>query len=124
MTGSDTSLQGGVAAAVTLLVANALVSRVTWRSRRVRIWFEGTPRLLIRSGQVLQQNLTEERLTSEELHQALREHGVLDAGDVALAVLEIDGTISVLKKTDVPPDARGPWAVAEGRSGGSAAPRS
>lgn len=102
MTGPDTTLLGGLVAAVTLLVANSLVARLSWRSRRVRALIEGTPRLLVRSGHVLQQNMIDERLSVEELHQALREHGVASIDDVALAVLEIDGTISVLKKDDMP----------------------
>lgn len=106
MTGPDTSLQGGVVAAATLLIANNVVARLAERSRRVRTVLEGTPRLLIRSGRVLQQNLLEERVTVEELHQALREHGIASAEDVALAVLEIDGTISVLKKDELPTSSR------------------
>lgn len=102
MTGPDTTLQGGIAAAATLLLVNTLVARLSWRSRRVRVWIEGTPRLLVRSGRVLQQNMIEERLSIEELHQAFRENGVATVEDVALAVLEIDGTISVLKKDDMP----------------------
>lgn len=106
MTGPDTTLLGGVVAAITLLTANKLISLLAWRSRRVRTFLEGTPRLLIRSGQVLEQNLIQERLTIGELEQALREHGVATIKDVALAVLEIDGTISVLKQEDMPTTAR------------------
>jgi uncharacterized membrane protein YcaP (DUF421 family) len=102
MTGPDTTLLGGGVAAVTLLAANKLLSLLSWRSRRVRTFLEGAPQLLIRSGQLLEQNMIQERLTIAELEQALREHGVATIKDVALAVLEIDGTISVLKKEDVP----------------------
>lgn len=106
MTGPDTSLYGGIVAAATLLLVNAVVARLTWRSRRVRVWLEGTPRLLVRSGRVLHQNLIDERLSIEELHQALREHGVPTVEEVSLAVLEIDGTISVLKQDDMPTEVR------------------
>lgn len=102
MTGSDTSLQGGLVAAATLLIVNSIAAQLSRRSRRVRVLIEGTPRLLVRSGRVLQQNMVAERLSVEELHQALREHGVATIADVALAVLEIDGTISVLKQDDMP----------------------
>jgi uncharacterized membrane protein YcaP (DUF421 family) len=102
MTGPDTTLQGGVVAAATLLIANSIVSRFAWRSRRVRTWLEGEPRLLIRSGELLSRNLVEERVTAEDVQQALREHGVATIKEVALAVLEVDGTISVLKNDDLP----------------------
>lgn len=106
MTGPDTSLSGGIVAAVTLLIANALVSRVVWRHRRIRKWLEGTPRLLIHKGRILMENLEREKVTVDELHEALREHGIASIADVGLAVLEVDGTISVLKNDELPTPAR------------------
>lgn len=102
MTGPDTTVQGGVVAAATLLIANGIVGRVAWRSRRVHTWLEGEPRLLIRSGVLLSHNLIEEHVTAEDIGQVLREHGVATIKEVALAVLEVDGTISVLKQDDLP----------------------
>jgi uncharacterized membrane protein YcaP (DUF421 family) len=60
------------------------------------------PTLLIRHGKILSENLAKEKLNIDDLHQALREHGIANIDDVALAVLEIDGTISVLKNDDMP----------------------
>src|SRR5438094_7744713 len=53
MTGPDTSVTGGLAAALTLLGMNAVVSRLAWRHRKLRRWVEGTPTLLIHSGKIL-----------------------------------------------------------------------
>ncbi|MBI3951140.1 MAG: DUF421 domain-containing protein [Acidobacteria bacterium] len=102
MTGPDTSLTGGVVAALMLLSINAVISRLLWWHRRARRWVEGTPTLVIRHGTVLKENLAKERVPIEALHQALREHGVATIADVSLAVLEIDGSISVLKKDEMP----------------------
>ena len=102
MTGPDTSLTGGLVAAATLLAMNTLVTRVVWRSRAARHLVEGTPTLLIHNGKLLQEHLTKERISAQDLHQALREHGVTRVEDVSLAVLEIDGSISVLKNDDMP----------------------
>lgn len=106
MTGPDTSLTGGIVAVVTLLVVNAGVSRLTWRFRRIRKWVEGTPTLLIHSGKILEENLAREELTRDSLQQSLREHGVATVEEVKLAVLEVDGSISVLKNDDMPTVAR------------------
>lgn len=106
MTGPDTSVTGGLVAAGTLLVANVVVSRLVWRYKKIRRLAEGTPTLLIHSGKVLTENLAKEKLTTEELEQALREHGVASAGEVSQAVLEIDGAISVLRKDEMPAVAR------------------
>lgn len=102
MTGPDTSLIGGLIAATTLLAMNAVLTRVAWRNRKIRRFVEGTPTLLIRHGKILQNNLAKEKLTSDDLHQALREHGIANIADVALAVLEVDGAISVLKNDEMP----------------------
>ena len=102
MTGPDTSLIGGLVAAATLLIINAILTRVAWRNRRIRRFVEGTPTLLIRHGKVLNENLIKEKLNLDDLQQALREHGVASVAEVSLAVLEIDGAISVLKNDDLP----------------------
>jgi uncharacterized membrane protein YcaP (DUF421 family) len=106
MTGPDTSVTGGMVAAGALLAANAIVTRLVWRYRGFRRLVGGTPTLLIHNGTVLAANLARERVTSEELHQALREHGILSPADVALAVLEVDGAISILRRDEMPREAR------------------
>lgn len=102
MTGPDTSVTGGIVAAGTLLVLNFLVSRVVLPNRRLRRFVEGTPTILIRDGQLVQKNLANEHIAPEEVLQALREHGVPRPEEVGLAVLEIDGSISVLRKDELP----------------------
>ena len=102
MTGPDTSVSGGIVAAATLLLLNAAVTRVVWKSQKMRTIVEGTPTLLIRHGKVIQEHLDKERVTVDTLTQALREHGVASIADVSVAVLEIDGSISVLKNEEVP----------------------
>ena len=101
MTGPDTSLNGGAIAAATLLLLNTLVARIAGKSRGARKFIEGEPRLLIHQGEVLTENLAAEHMTMDELNRALREHNVLSPKDVALAVLEVDGAVSVLRYDDV-----------------------
>ena len=102
MTGPDTSLTGGVVGACTLLITNAIVTRVSSRSRKLRTALEGTPTVLIHKGIVVKKNMEKEHIANEELEQALREHGVSTFADVGIAVLEVDGSISVLKKDELP----------------------
>jgi len=102
MTGPDTSVTGGIIAAATLLLLNAAVTRLVWKNRKMRKFVEGTPTLLIRHGKIIHQHLDKERVTADALTQALREHGVASVEDVSVAVLEIDGSISVLKNEEVP----------------------
>jgi len=103
MTGPDTSVLGGITAAVTLLGLNAIVSRLVARDTRIRKFVEGTPSLLVYNGAIIKEHLQKERITAEDLGLALREHGVGNLNDVHQAVLEIDGSISVLRKDEMPP---------------------
>jgi uncharacterized membrane protein YcaP (DUF421 family) len=96
MVGPDTSLAGGVLAAVVLLVLNAVVARLRLRWPRLRQLVEGSPTLLVLHGEVIADHLRREGLDRETLEAALREHGVAEAGNVEMAVLEIDGSISVV----------------------------
>jgi uncharacterized membrane protein YcaP (DUF421 family) len=56
----------------------------------------GTPTVLVQNGTLLPDHLRREGVPEEEVLQALREHGVDDLSEVKLAVLEVDGTISVI----------------------------
>jgi uncharacterized membrane protein YcaP (DUF421 family) len=105
MTGPDTSLAGGVAAAVTLLVLNYFVAEFSGANRRFRKFIQGQPSLLIHDGQVIESHMAKEHVSMDELQRALREHGVGTCKDAALAVLEVDGSISVLKYDDIEPTA-------------------
>ena len=102
MTGPDTSLTGGVAAAATLLLLNFIVAEYSGINRRFRKLIQGSPSLLVHNGQVVMAHMAREHVTMDELDRALREHGVACVGDVALGVLEVDGSISILKYDDVP----------------------
>ncbi|MFN8526322.1 MAG: DUF421 domain-containing protein [Chloroflexota bacterium] len=96
MVGPDSSLTGGLAAAATLLIVNAAVDRVGLSSIWLRERLIGTPTLLVRDGRMLPANMAREGVTEAEVEQALREHGVGGVAGVALAFLEVDGTISVV----------------------------
>lgn len=106
MTGPDTSLAGGAVAAATLLVMNYGVAEVSGFNRRFRRMVQGSPSLLVHDGKVLESHMAREHVSIDELMRALREHGIGGVKDVALAVLEVDGSISVLKYDDVAPQAQ------------------
>jgi uncharacterized membrane protein YcaP (DUF421 family) len=106
MTGPDTSLAGGAVAAVTLLILNYLVAEVSGGNRRFRKFIQGQPTLLVHDGEIIAAHMAKEHVSMDELERSLREHGVATAKDVALAVLEVDGSISILKYDDI--DANAP----------------
>lgn len=103
MTGPDTSLAGGAVAATTLLVLNYLVPEVSGGNRSFRKYIQGQPRPLVHEGAVIESHMAKEHVTVDELQRALREHGVATYKEAARAVLEVDGSISVLKYDDIEP---------------------
>jgi uncharacterized membrane protein YcaP (DUF421 family) len=103
MTGPDTSLAGGVAAASTLLLLNYGIADLAGLNRRFRKFVQGAPSLLIHNGKLVEAHMAREHVTLDEVERALREHGIAAVEDVSLAVLEVDGSISCLKYDDVEP---------------------
>lgn len=96
MTGGDNSLTGGITSAVTLFVVNTIVSRITQHSKFARHLLEGEATVIVHSGQILIQNAAREGITTDEIMAAMREHGIEELSQVGLAVLEVDGSISVI----------------------------
>jgi uncharacterized membrane protein YcaP (DUF421 family) len=98
MTGGDNSLIGGILAAGTLTVVNIAVGRWGSRVPFFRRLVASEPTLLLRDGKPLQEALDRERIDREELEMAARQHGIAELADVTAAVLEEDGSISIIPK--------------------------
>lgn len=94
MIGPDNSLLGGLLGATLLLAMNRLVSR----SAPLRASLEGHPVVLVYRGQLVHEQLAREGVSEEELAEAVREHGLDDLDAVDMAVLEMDGSISIIAK--------------------------
>lgn len=102
MVGPNTTLIGGLVSAGTLVVLDRVLNSVLKRHRTIARFLEGEPVLLVRNGRILTNALRKIDMDRAELDAAVRAHGVATVNDVALAVLETDGRISV-----IPRDTRG-----------------
>jgi uncharacterized membrane protein YcaP (DUF421 family) len=98
MVGDDTSLFGGLVAATTLLLLNWLLTRIMARSPQLERFMVGQPILIVIHGHLLKDRVQRQGLTSDQVMAALREHGLERLDQVSMAVLEVDGTISVVAK--------------------------
>lgn len=96
MVGQNTTLTGGLVAAASLFTINYLFGVLLFKSKRLASFFQGHPLMLIYEGKEIEHNLNKVRISHDELEQVVREHGVEKISDVNLAVLEMDGNISVL----------------------------
>ena len=95
ITGPDTSLGGGFILIAALVGLNFLVGKLDNLPRFHRI-FTPAPAVVMRDGKYLTDVMRREGVDQEEVEMAIREHGIADAKEVQLAVLEPDGTISIV----------------------------
>ena len=95
ITGPDTSLSGGILFIIVLTATNWLVSRIDNNPRFHRL-FTPAPAVIIKDGQYVESVMKKENVVREEVEMAMREHGVEDIKEVHMAVLESDGSISVV----------------------------
>lgn len=98
MNGGDNSLIGGIISASALVVMNLWVAFMTYKSKRLSNLIMGTPQVLIHNGKVYEGILAKERITHGELMSALRHGGCFSALEVRTAILETNGTISIIKR--------------------------
>ena len=100
VTQSDYSFTGLVLAGGTFTLLTVAVSYLVFRFRRVRPLFEPEPLILVDDGKVIDRNLRRERLTSDELAAEARLQQISSLADVRWAVLETNGKISFIPRTD------------------------
>src|SRR5881394_817586 len=98
MNGGDNSVVGGVISAVSLVGTNWAVGLLTYKSKRMEALVEGRPEVLIHNGKLFEKALQQSKITHHELMTALREAGCATVEDVRGALLETDGSISVIPK--------------------------
>jgi len=96
MTGTDSSVGGGLIIIATLFVLNRLVALGRHRSTRLRKILDYSPSVIAREGHWIDSVIDREDLDEQDLESAIREHGLESVSEVKLAVLEHDGSISVV----------------------------
>jgi len=104
--GDDNSVTGGIIGAATLLVVNYLVVRFLYRHEKLDRIVEGESCVLIENGKVLENQMTSEVLTLEELEAAAHKQGLGGLNEVERAVLEPSGTITFVAKKPAPEETR------------------
>jgi uncharacterized membrane protein YcaP (DUF421 family) len=100
MVGPDSTLTGGLVAAASLFVVNFILKKLQFRFPKFGKAIQGEAIMLVFEGEILSSNMNNAGITEDELMEVIREHGVASVSEVDLAVLEVDGNISVLS-TDI-----------------------
>ena len=89
-------LLSGIAPIFTILGLELVLAVLAMKLMPVRRMLNGVPTLLIREGKIDQRALAAARVSLDELEQKLREKDVFDCAQVAFAILETDGELTVM----------------------------
>lgn len=96
MVGSDSTLSGGLVAATTLFFVNYLLKYLQFRFPMFGKVVQGDAIMLVYQGKMIETHMKKAKISTDELMESVREHGVKSIKEVDLAILEVDGNISVL----------------------------
>ena len=96
MVGGDMSVTGGLLAAGVLIGGNYGLAQARDRIPFLNAALESSPTVVVSNGRFMRRNMSDENLDEDEVMLAIRAHGIEDVKGVRLAVLEQDGSISVI----------------------------
>lgn len=81
-------------------VLTILISQITLKNIKLRLWIDSEPLVIIDKGQVIYKNMKKAKYNMGDLLMQLRVKDIFYITDVEIAILEPDGKLSVLKKSE------------------------
>lgn len=103
MQDTDQSMLSGVIPIMILLVCEILISYLMLKKSSIRRLICGKPVIVINNGKIEQQAMKQLRISTEDLYEQLRQKDIFDINEVAYAILETNGKMSVFKKSPFEP---------------------
>jgi len=80
-----------------------ILQLITLKSKTAEKYLDGQPTIVISNGKILEESMKKFRYTIGDLLSQLRDKGIFDIDQVAFAILEKDGQLTILKKTECDP---------------------
>ena len=99
----DIPLLSGIIPVLTLIVAEVMMSYLSLKSKNIRKFLSGEPSIVVYDGCINEAELKKLRFNINDLLEELRLNGCHDISDVAVAVLETSGKLSVIPKDKARP---------------------
>lgn len=96
---NDFSLTGAIIAIATLGFWALVLSWLTYSSRKLESVLDGEPRVIVRDGEIVKENLLRDRLTRAEILSEMRLAGIGHLSEVAWAILEPRGKMSFIQRS-------------------------
>lgn len=100
LTQDDYSVTGAVIAVGTLALLQVATSYVSFKAPLLRPILDGEPTVIVQDGKAIERSLRRERLTLDEIAAEARQQQIASLEEVQWAVLETNGAISFIKKSD------------------------
>lgn len=103
MQNTGVPLASGIIPILTLLMAQLAFSYIGLKSAKGRAIISGRPSVLIENGKLKESELKKEMFTINELLEQLRIKNISNIADVEFAILETNGQLSVIPKSQKRP---------------------
>lgn len=100
---TEVNFASGILAVIVFGLVSYLVSILTLKSIIMRKFFMGTPTVLIQNGKILKKNLFQARLDINDLLEQCRSNGYFDINEIEYGILEVNGNLSILPKSENKP---------------------
>ena len=100
MQDTEQSMLSGLIPIMVLLVCEIFLSFLMLKSPGLRRLVCGKPVIVINNGTLDQRAMTELRISTEDLFEQLRQKDIFDINEVAYAIVETNGMLSIMKKAD------------------------
>jgi uncharacterized membrane protein YcaP (DUF421 family) len=99
LTQDDYSVTGAIIAVTTIAALQVISSYLSYRFKPVHTVLEGEPIVLIENGKLIEHNLRRDRLTTDDVAEAMREQQIAQFSEVEWAIMESNGQINFIKKS-------------------------
>ncbi len=91
----------GVICIFTILFIELILSQLKLKNISLRKFFGGMSTILIQNGKFIKENLSQEKLTINDVLEQIRVCGNYDLSQIAFAILESNGQVTVIPKPNV-----------------------
>lgn len=99
--GDDFSITNSVLIIATLIAIDVGFSQLKQRSKRIALLLDGGPTVIVENGQPLLRRMKKARITEADIMEAARSNqGIVNMSDIRYAIIERNGTISIIPEKD------------------------
>lgn len=101
----------GIVPIFTLVICEVFLSFVCLKSEKVRVILSGKPQILIKNGEFNREEMMHARMNVDDLMEELRKLGYFSLSDIDTVVLETEGSLSVVPKSEATPVVTGDFGI-------------